>query len=85
MEILTRSSDVPVAAVAHRVRRQAPKPADEDRFSYALFVDSSLDEQICPGLFSYTPASGLQLEMNFGEFLTRIVNDTYRRETAGLY
>lgn len=84
MEILTRHSATPVAAVAHRVVEQ-PRAAKPDRFSYALFVDSSLDENVCPGLFSYRPGSGLRLEANFGDFLTEIVQNTYKKETTGLY
>ncbi|MEV7601235.1 2OG-Fe(II) oxygenase family protein [Kitasatospora sp. NPDC089797] len=86
MEILTRSTATPVAAVAHRVVRQArhhgPKP---DRFSYALFVDSSLDNTVSPGLFSYEPKTGLRLETGFGTFLDDILDHTYQKDTTGLY
>jgi isopenicillin N synthase-like dioxygenase len=84
MEILTRESATPVSAVAHRVVEQ-PRRAGPDRFSYALFVDSSLDTEVCPGLFSYRADSGLTLVGGFDEFLTEIVQKTYERETTGLY
>jgi 2-oxoglutarate-Fe(II)-dependent oxygenase superfamily protein len=84
MEILTRHTAMPVAAVAHRVAEQSLS-AKPDRFSYALFGDSSLDERICPGLFSYVPGNGLLFQMNFNDFVTKIVQDTYRRDTQGLY
>lgn len=86
MEILTRSTTRPVAAVAHRVVRQTchdrTKP---DRFSYALFVDSSLDSDVCPGLFTYEPGQGLHLETGFGTFLSEILDNTYREDSTGLY
>ncbi|RNG23564.1 2OG-Fe(II) oxygenase family protein [Streptomyces botrytidirepellens] len=86
MEILTRSTTTPVAAVAHRVVRQAcHDEAKPDRFSYALFVDSSLDNSICPGLFTYEPATGLRLETSFETFLDDILDNTYQQDTTGLY
>ncbi|WP_372424365.1 2OG-Fe(II) oxygenase family protein [Salinarimonas chemoclinalis] len=86
MEILTRDTEISVAAVAHRVREQTARPASgRDRFSYALFVDSSLDESICPGLFRYEPGRGLVLQSRFSEFLERILHDTYQPDTEGLY
>ncbi|MGA6153626.1 2OG-Fe(II) oxygenase family protein [Stenotrophomonas sp. NPDC087984] len=86
MEILTRSTTTPVAAVAHRVVRQTcHDEAKPDRFSYALFVDSSLDNSVCPGLFTYDPRTGLQLETGFGDFLDDILDNTYRHDTTGLY
>ncbi|MFI1972447.1 hypothetical protein BLA24_33470 [Streptomyces cinnamoneus] len=86
IEILTRDTRTPVAAVAHRVVQQ-PRTDERkpDRFSYALFVDSSLDEDICPGLFRYEPGTGLRLETNFGTFLDTILHNTYQKDTAGLY
>ncbi|MFE0170707.1 2OG-Fe(II) oxygenase family protein [Streptomyces sp. NPDC059002] len=86
MEILTRHTATPVAAVAHRVVRQPPGGAARpDRFSYALFVDSTLDDSVCPGLFAYEPGSGLRLEAGFGTFLDDILDHTYREDTTGLY
>ena len=87
MEILTRDSAAPVAAVAHRVRRQAVdrKGSSPDRFSYALFVDSSLDECLCPGLFRYEPGTGLVLAGKFADFLDEIVHSTYESDGVGLY
>lgn len=87
MEILTRHTRTPVAAVAHRVTEQPPvRPASGgDRFSYALFVDSSLDETACPGLFRYEPGVGLNLEMSFATFLSDILRNTYQEDTSGLY
>lgn len=83
MEILTRRTRRPVAAVPHRVVEQ-PQRDKPDRFSYALFVDSSLDESVCPGLFSYGD-SGLQFEARFDDFLETILSNTYIRDGAGLY
>ncbi|GGK27970.1 hypothetical protein GCM10011322_13140 [Salinarimonas ramus] len=86
MEILTRDTEISVAAVAHRVREQVTRPTSgRDRFSYALFVDSSLDESICPGLFRYEPGRGLVLQARFSEFLEQILHDTYQPDTEGLY
>jgi hypothetical protein len=86
MEILTRRTMTPVAAVAHRVVEQVKHhPEQPDRFSYALFLDSSLDEAVCPGLLRYVPGAGLEVEMNFKEFLDRILHDTYQVHTVGLY
>ena len=84
MEMLMRKSRTPVAAVAHRVAEQVTgdKP---DRFSYALFVDSSLDETVSPGLFRYEPGRGLVFEMPFALFVDEIVKNTYQPHTAGLY
>lgn len=86
MEILTKDTATPVAAVAHRVARQQSRDASAPhRFSYALFVDSSLDDSVCPGLFTYKPGSGLHLETGFGTFLKDILDNTYRQDTEGLY
>lgn len=86
-EILTRNLHTPVAAVPHRVREQTTASNSEkpDRFSYALFVDSSLDENVCAGLYSYGPNTGLSLEMGFKDFLDKIIKNTYQQDTVGLY
>jgi len=86
MEILTRRTRRPVAAVPHRVREQ-PLGSDgaPDRFSYALFVDSTLDETLCPGLYSYNPGDGLEFEGRFSDFLDTILANTYDRDNVGLY
>ncbi|GHF58543.1 hypothetical protein GCM10010218_44820 [Streptomyces mashuensis] len=86
LEILTRATATPVAAVAHRVVRQPPGPGGKpDRFSYALFVDSTLDDSVSPGLFRYEPGTGLHLETGFGRFLDEILHNTYRPDGTGLY
>ncbi|GAA2301450.1 isopenicillin N synthase family oxygenase [Streptomyces caniferus] len=86
MEILTRNTATPVAAVAHRVVEQRKaRPDQHDRFSYALFVDSSLDETVVPGLFRYEPGTGLELEAKFDTFLNDILHNTYQQHTTGLY
>lgn len=86
MEVLTRHTRTPVAAVAHRVVEQTNEGAAKpDRFSYALFADSSLDEAAYPGLFRYEPGQGLVLEMSFRTFLDEILKNTYQEHTAGLY
>ncbi|NET60103.1 MAG: isopenicillin N synthase family oxygenase [Symploca sp. SIO2E6] len=61
MEILTKPSRTPVTASTHRVVEQTQTNGKPDRFSYGLFVDSSLDETICPGLYCYEPGKGLVL------------------------
>lgn len=87
IEILTRDSATPVAAVPHRVRRQVADRSRRtpDRFSYALFVDSSLDESLRPGLFRYESGVGLVLAKRFSAFLDDIVNSTYDPDSVGLY
>lgn len=86
MEILTAKSRTPVSAVGHRVREQHERYGRKpDRFSYALFVDSSLDEAVCPGLFRYEPPGRLELAMNFKRFLDDILKNTYQEHTVGLY
>jgi hypothetical protein len=86
MEILTRDTEMPVAAVAHRVVEQQPdNSADADRFSYALFIDSSLDNKLCKGLYRYSVDQGLVLETSFKDFLDKILHNTYEENTKGLY
>lgn len=87
MEILTRHTATPVAAVAHRVVRQPDTGAvrKPDRYSYALFVDSTLDRGLCPGLLRYEPGGGLHLEADFQQFLDDILANTYKRDGTGLY
>ena len=85
MEILTRHTARPVAAVAHRVVQQRPEHAKEDRFSYALFLDSSLDKQMCEGLYTYKPEHGLELVADFEQLLTSILDQTYQPHSVGLY
>ena len=75
----------PVAAVAHRVVQQPREPGREDRFSYALFLDSSLDKRLCEGLYTYRPQQGLALEADFEEFLQTILKHTYEPHSVGLY
>lgn len=86
IEILTKDTRTPVAAVAHRVVEQRVQPEGvPDRFSYALFVDSSLDTRQCEGLYRFDPQSGLVLATDFNTFLDKILTDTYDRDTQGLY
>jgi hypothetical protein len=85
-EILTKDTCTPVAAVAHRVVEQRVQPEGvPDRFSYALFVDSSLDTRQCEGLYRFDPQAGLVLATDFNTFLDKILTDTYDRDTQGLY
>jgi hypothetical protein len=82
MEILTRHSRTPVAAVAHRVREQWPDGRTApNRFSYAMFLDSGISE----GLYRYDATHGLVLEVNFRAFLDNILRHTYSPDTEGLY
>lgn len=86
IEILTRDTLTPVAAVAHRVIEQPVRPNGvPDRFSYALFVDSSLDTRQCEGLYRFDPQVGLALATDFNTFLDKILANTYDRDTEGLY
>ncbi|PZU68638.1 2OG-Fe(II) oxygenase family protein [Sphingobium sp.] len=86
IEILMRDTSTPVAAVAHRVTEQCDVDRSApDRFSYALFVDSSLDAEICEGLYRYHPARGLTLEADFKQFLDDILKNTYELDSEGLY
>ncbi|QYG08883.1 2OG-Fe(II) oxygenase family protein [Janthinobacterium sp. PAMC25594] len=82
MEMLTRHSHTPVAAVAHRVAEQRPDGRTcPDRFSYALFLDSGMGED----LYQYDAAHGLVSTMPFKEFLDNILRNTYQLGTEGLY
>ncbi|CAB3769226.1 isopenicillin N synthase family oxygenase [Paraburkholderia humisilvae] len=86
IEILTKDTRTPVAAVAHRVVEQQSRPdGAPDRFSYAMFVDSSLDTTQCEGLYRFDPHVGLVLAADFNTFLNRILANTYDRDTEGLY
>lgn len=86
IEILTQHTLIPVTAVAHRVVEQEERPNGiEDRFSYALFVDSSLDRKQCEGLYRFDPQSGLVLTADLNTFLDQILAHTYDRDTEGLY
>lgn len=81
-----RDTATPVAAVAHRVTEQHDEARSApDRFSYALFVDSSLNADICKGLYRYKPAQGLALEADFKQFLDSILKNTYELDSEGLY
>jgi len=85
-EILTQSTEQPVAAVIHRVVQQSKvNLRKEDRFSYALFADNSLDPIKCKGLYEYNKTKGLQLKMDFKTFLDNILKATYQEDTVGLY
>lgn len=86
IEILTKDTRTPVAAVAHRVVEQQARPEGvPDRFSYALFADSSLDTAQCEGLYRFDPHAGLVLAADFNDFLDKILANTYERDTEGLY
>jgi len=86
IEILTKDTRTPVAAVAHRVaEQQAQREGIPDRFSYALFVDSSLDTAQCEGLYRFDPLAGLVLATDVHTFLDNILAKTYDRDTEGLY
>lgn len=85
IEILMRNTRTPVAAVAHKVVHQRPQKNKPDRFSYAMFIDSSLDESLCEGLYQYDPIYGLQLYSKFSGFLDEILDNTYKLNTVGLY
>lgn len=85
MEILTNELDMPVSAVIHRVKQTKTTDKKSDRYSYALFTDNSLDENISKGLYEYTLKEGLKLKMNFSKFLDEILHATYEKDTVGLY
>ncbi|MBP6122792.1 MULTISPECIES: 2OG-Fe(II) oxygenase family protein [Providencia] len=81
MEILTKHAEYPVSAVVHRVSEQNENRI-KDRFSYALFVDSSLNKQVSDGLYRYSRQQGLQLETDFEEFLNHIDHSTYEKGSS---
>jgi hypothetical protein len=85
MEILTAESDTPISAIIHRVKQTKKVYRKADRYSYALFTDNSLDENICKGLYSYDKKNGLTLKVNFRKFLDEILHATYDKDTVGLY
>jgi hypothetical protein len=83
-EILTKNMPQPVNAITHRVVQQTSFK-QQDRFSYALFADSSLNEELCKGLYEYDIKNGLVLKINFNTFLDNILKATYQEDTVGLY
>lgn len=85
MEILMKHTATPVAAVAHRVTQQWKREGIPDRFSYAMFLDSSLNREICEGLYQYVPGHGLNLCAEFNQFLDEILKKTYTINSVGLY
>lgn len=84
MEIFTRNLPCQVTAVTHRVVSQ-PTDRPSDRFSYALFVDTSLSKDNMRGLYEYVPKKGLKYVVDFDQFLKNILNKTYDLKTVGLY
>lgn len=86
-EILTKNMRQTVNAITHKVVQQVRErdSNNKDRFSYALFADSSLNEKISKGLYEYSYEKGLILKMNFKTFLDNILKDTYQEDTVGLY
>lgn len=85
MEILTQNFHIPVVAASHRVVEQRPSNHLEDRFSYALFVDSSLDPAVSSGLHRFQADGTLAFHCSFETFLTDILANTYRKDGRGLY
>jgi len=84
-EILTTHLPNQVNAITHRVTQQFKQSEyQNDRFSYALFADSSLKKEVCMGLYEYKNDK-LKLKMNFDEFLDQILENTYKKDTVGLY
>ena len=81
IEILMRNTPTPVSAIAHRVQEQPEQLNSPDRFSYALFIDSNLDQ----GLYRYEPDQGLVFEVSFKTFLDNILHNTYEADSEGLY
>ena len=67
MEIFTRNLPCPVTAVTHRVVSQSTQ-RPSDRFSYALFVDTSLSQENMRGLYEYVPKEGLRYVVDFDQF-----------------
>ena len=84
-EILTKNMQQTVNAITHRVVQQIKSSNKKDRFSYALFADSSLNEEVSKGLYEYNYKKGLVLKMNFKTFLNDILKATYQKDTVGLY
>lgn len=85
MEILTRDTNAPVAAVEHRVTEQRSDGQTEDRFSYGMFVDNSLDPTVSNAYFRYVPGQGLVELGEFQTFLDELMNNAYGAESLGLY
>jgi 2OG-Fe(II) oxygenase superfamily len=86
LEILTRSSERPLSAVAHRVRQQVPREGagQADRVSYGLFVDSELDRG--PEARLYEHFGGQLIDRGSpSRFVDAIVERTYDTEDVGLY
>lgn len=82
MEILMQNAETQIAAVAHRVMEQRSEQKNEqERFSYALFIDSNVDAD----LFKYNSKGGLVFETGFKEFLDNILRNTYEADSEGLY
>jgi hypothetical protein len=84
-EILTRRLKQPVSAASHRVMRQVKTRDQEDRFSYAMFIDSSLSADVSEGLFELSECGELSFVCDFNEFLASILDNTYKRHGKGLY
>ncbi|WP_257282356.1 MULTISPECIES: hypothetical protein [unclassified Endozoicomonas] len=77
-----QNAETQIAAVAHRVMEQRSEQKNEqERFSYALFIDSSMDAD----LFKYNSKGGLVFETSFKEFLDNILRNTYEADSEGLY
>ncbi|WP_413738521.1 2OG-Fe(II) oxygenase family protein [Sodalis sp. RH21] len=85
IEILSHKMKKKVSAVSHRVTQQTENGNTNDRFSYALFIDSSFDETVCQGLYSYSDNNSLIKEKELASFIDDIVNRTYQRDGDGLY
>ena len=85
MEIFTRNTSQPVAAVAHRVKQIEKSDGERDRFSYAIFVDSSLDKNVSEGLYEYFPEQGIKLFKPLEQFVDNLHDKTYTGNDIGLY
>ena len=83
IEILTENTDKPVSAIIHRVNQQTPKPVD--RYSYAMFADSSLDPAKFGGLYQLQKDKSIKHKMDFDTFLDKILKATYEENSVGLY
>lgn len=50
-----------------------------------MFLDSSVDRNICPGLYTYKPKVGLGFFADVDGFLEAILANTYQKDSFGLY
>ncbi len=78
MEILTRRSVRPIAAILHRVAHQA-----EHRVSYGHFTSSACEPGASAGIYSYGPESGLRQVCESRELINANDEEIYLGTESG--